>query len=135
MKTQKELNKKQIRVLDDFFSEAVQEESVLKKNKVRSAVYKRWLLTDDFFDEFIKRAKRKTKFMIAQYSHIATAKLIELTDCEKEETARKSCLDIITLQMNSPETAVGQTEDNKSDFVISDKKASKLLAVLAEDEE
>jgi hypothetical protein len=73
--------------------------------------------------------------MIAQYSHLAAAKLIALTDCEKEETARKSCLDIITLQMNPPEGDAGQADDKKSDFVISDKKASKLLAVFAEDDE
>jgi hypothetical protein len=137
METQKKLTKKQVRVLDDFFGESLEEPPSLKKSKVKNAVYKKWLLSDEFFEELIKRACRKTKVMIAHYSQFAAAKLIGLADSEKDEIARKACLDIITLQTAASESAErpDETGDNKSDFAISDKKASKLLAVLAEDDE
>ncbi|MBL7107448.1 MAG: hypothetical protein ISS77_07575, partial [Phycisphaerae bacterium] len=57
----------------------------------------------------------------------AAAKLVELTQSDKEETARKACLDIISIESGESEGLGEQVDEER----IPDGMTSKLLAVLA----
>jgi hypothetical protein len=70
------------------------------------------------------------------YSFTAAAKLVQLTASEKEETARKACLDIISLP-NPYRAKVEEYERQLRERVseLSDEQASKILTALAKEKE
>ena len=129
------LAKKQ-RVIDDLFNGNGDEQAVLQKHRISTRVFNKWLADDDFremFDQRIEAAYRQSRLIIARYAPLAAAKLLELTESEKEETARKACLDIIESKSQArPKTPANTTEHTPS---ISSSRASKLLAALAKAEE
>lgn len=139
MKKQKQLTEKQINLLNDLFESGKSEIEVLKEHRISAYVYRRWLNENQLFaDEFtfrIQAGKRQCERLIASYAPAAAAKLIELTQGEKEETTRKACLDIISLplelsrQTKKPSPPKPTTED------ISEKLASRILKALADDTE
>jgi len=139
MAKRKKLSKKQLAVIEDLFSGQFDEQAVLDKHNVTRAVYNRWLADEQFDDEFSRRiasAHRQSELIIARYAPLAAAKLVQLTDSEKEETARRACLDIISL----PKFAAKESEQSSEPQSASDKQAellppttcSILLAALAE---
>ncbi len=142
MTTRKQLNRKQIAVINDIFSSEFDEQTVLDKHKVSRNTYNKWLADASFSDELCRRiesAQRQSRLIIARYTSLAAAKLVQLTGSEKEETARKACLDIITLPMLSakrPEQ-IKQTQnaDTRQVEQLTPATCSRLLAVLVEEKE
>jgi len=142
MTGKKQLSKKQLAVMDDLFSVELDEWAVLDKHKVSRSVYNRWLADGDFVEEFDRRiagAHRQSAALIARYAPLAAAKLVQLTESENQETARKACLDIISL----PKISAQKTEksekakedgDNPAEQ-LSEAAVSRLLAALAEAEQ
>ncbi len=131
----KKLSKKQLAVIDDLFACELDEQTILDKHKIKRSTYNRWLADEKFEAELVRRIKT-TKLMsevlIAKYSVVAAAKLVGLTESEKEETARKACLDIISLpHITLPEQADGEKNETVQ---LSDETASRLLAALAEED-
>ncbi len=138
MVKRKKLSKKQLAVIDDLFSGELEEQAVLEKHKVSRNVYNGWLADGLFSSEFDRRimsAHRQSAALIAKYAPLAAAKLVQLTESEKVETARKACLDIISLQalldkrMAEPgESLKDQTQTLQQ---MTEQRASRLLSVLA----
>ena len=63
-------------------------------------------------------------------------KLAHLIDSEKEETARKACVDVISLWHNDDAQQVPEKTDCQNQTPqLSQEKAAKIWAVLAEKEE
>ncbi len=128
--------------MEDLFSGELDEQAVLDKHKVSRNVYNRWLADGLFASEFdhrIMSAHRQSTALIARYAPLAAAKLVQLTESDKEETARKACLDIISLpalldkriaQPSEPQTAETQQLQQ-----ITEQTASRLLAALAQAEQ
>jgi hypothetical protein len=116
------------------------EEVALVKHNVKQEVLDKLLNNPEFAIVISNRigfSIIRLKLLIAQYAQAATAKLISLTDSQKEETARKACLDVITLaQKQGEETVqkekVAEIVESAPD-VLDPETASKMLAVLAED--
>ncbi len=138
-KQKKRLTKKQNGVLNDLFKGSLSEIEVLKKYKISTQLYKKWLADDEMFaDEFafrIQAGKRQCELIIANYAPFAAAKLIELTESQKEETTRKACLDVISLPLeltHHKRKKAAQPEDQAQD--ISADIASKMLEILAGDQ-
>jgi hypothetical protein len=134
MERRKKLNRKQLAVIDNLFAGELDEQAILDKYKVKRSTYNRWLADADFEEELtrrIKTTKLMSNVLIAKYSVVAAAKLVGLTESEKEETARKACLDIISL----PHITLPEQVDNEENETVqlSDEMASRLLAVLAEE--
>jgi len=142
MGKRKQLSKRQLAVIDDLFGDQLDEQAVLDKHKLSRNVYNKWLADELFVQQFNQRvasAHRQSELIIARYAPLAAAKLVQLTGSEKEETARKACLDIISLpelaadnstkQSNSQQAAEPQIQP------LSDQTASKLLAALAAEKE
>ena len=134
------LSKKQLAVLDDLFGSELDEQAVLEKHNVRRSTYDRWLANKIFMERFrqcVKGLMRRSELLMAKYSQLAAAKLVELTASGKEETARKACLDIISLPKitnDRPEEAGKAKKDSEQGAgQLSAATASRLLAALAEE--
>ncbi|MHC4309749.1 MAG: hypothetical protein ACYSSN_07375 [Planctomycetota bacterium] len=96
----KQLTKKQLAVIEDLFAGELDEQAILDKYKLSRKLYNQWRNDDSFAEQFDKRitdAYRQSDVLIARYAPVAAAKLIQLTESDKPETARKACLDIISM--------------------------------------
>jgi len=128
-----------------LFSGEIGEQAVLDKYNVSRHLYNKWLLDDAFAEQFDKRiaaSYRQSAAMIARYAPLAAAKLVHLTESDKPETARKACLDIIS--MHSPGGILAGPAavqiDNPTSITseppqLSAQTAGRLLAVLAEEKQ
>ena len=136
------LSQKQLTVLDDLFSSDLDEQGVLDKHKVRRSTYERWLADELFaerFKRYVNNMRRRSELLMAKYSCLAAAKLVELTTSDKAETARRACLDIISV----PKIAADREEQPDKPPKESDKQveqlsgatASRLLAAMAEEKQ
>ena len=139
MARKKQLSKKQLAVIEEMFSEQFDEQQVLDKHKVSRNVYNKWLADSAFADEFDRRtasARRQGELIIAKYASLAAAKLVQLTESKSQETARKACLDIISLPSAKKPQGPSETEQaGEQQPQLSDETVSKLLAVLAEEKQ
>lgn len=142
MAQRKKLSKKQLAVIDDLFSAELDEQAILEKHKVNRNVYNRWLADGLFVSEFDRRitsAHRQSAALIARYAPLAVAKLVQLTELDKEETARKACMDIISLPALLDKRIVQpgelQTTETQPLQQMTEQTASRLLAVLAQAEQ
>lgn len=140
MAKRKYLSQRQLTVLDDLFNSDLDEQAVLDKHKIRRSTYDRWLedkLFAERFKQYVNGLKRRSELLMAKYSCLAAAKLVQLTASKKEETARKACLDIIS----PPAFAAKKTQASTEPQSSPDKQAqqlppgtaSRLLAALAEE--
>lgn len=139
MARKKRLSKKQLAVIKDLLGGELDEQAVLDKHKVSRNVYNRWLTDENFCAEFDRRidsARRQGELIIAKYASLAAAKLVQLTESESQETARKACLDIISLPQAAAKKPQGASEPEQAGEQqppLSDETVSRLLAVLAEE--
>lgn len=137
----KRLTKRQLKAIEDMFENQLSEEQILEKYRLSKNVFQKWFKNEQFIDELnfkINWAKRQSRMIIARYGPLAAAKLVELTESEKPETARKACLDIIeNIQKDHSFDAVeSEKKSQKNDFTaknsVSAAVANKILKVLAE---
>ena len=141
MSNSKKRNKRQLAVLKDLFAGELEEQEVLEKHHVSPSLFERWLADERFAEQFERRiahAHRQSRIILAQCAPAAAAKLTQLTQSKNEETARKACLDIISLdtpagRQESSDTAP-DPEGPPSTHTLSPEIASRLLTALARDE-
>lgn len=138
---QKCISKKQLEVIEELFAGDMNEAEVLKKHSVSNRLYSEWLRDEVFGVELrfrIESGQRESKLIIARYVPVAAAKLVALTESGKEETARKACLDIISLPVSfgQPERQdVPEKNGLDPEAGLSPALAGKLLAALAKEEQ
>jgi hypothetical protein len=123
-----------------LFGGGLDEQAVLEKYKVNRNIYNRWLADELFVSEFdnkIMSAHRQSVVLIAKYAPLAAAKLVQLTESEKEETARKACMDIISLPalLDKRKVQPGelQTTETQLPQQLTEQAAGRLLAALADE--
>ena len=141
---QKSLTKRQLDVIEDMVRGDMDEPQLLSKHRLTRRLLRLWLKQERFAGELSLRkssAQRQSGFLLARYSPTAAAKLVALTESEKDETVRKACLDIIAAAAKLPGRVLpGSAGDdtakaeNPPATPISSEKASKVLAILAEKE-
>jgi len=137
MQTKSRLTPKQLAVIDDLFAGDSNAQTVLEKRNIARSRFNKWLADENFKAEFIRRIEwlnLQSQAMIVHYASLAAAKLVELTESDKEETRRKACLDIISLSKTTAQKPAAQIqqEDNHQ-TQISPETASRLLEVLADE--
>jgi hypothetical protein len=132
------LSKKQRAVIEDMFKNGLSEHEVLEKYKIHPCRYRDWLENGLFTQEInnrIESAMRQSKLVMARWLPLAAERLAQLTISEKDETARKACLDVISLHTPEAEQKTAQnaqTVQAKEIKPLPPEMASKLLAALAE---
>jgi len=138
MTNAKALSVKQLAVIDDLFK-GKQEQEILKKHKLSRKLYNNWLADESFNHQLDRRAEweyRKIAFSLTRSTRKAVSNLVKLTKSKKEETARKACLDIITISANrsagGSETRADSPAPSSESPLLTQETAGKLLAVLAE---
>ena len=137
MSETKTLTKKQSAVIEDLFTSELEEPEILEKHHVRLREYERWLADEDFtgqIEQRIAHAHRQSRIILARNATNAASKLVELTACEKEETARKACLDIIALhagQMPRGRLSIRTRRAIPAGAGLTPEMAGRLLAALA----
>ncbi len=133
----KTVTKKQRAVIEDLFAGAGEEQQVLDRHKVSRRVYEKWQ-TDEFFllefDTRLQGLRRQSEMIIARYATVAAAKLVQLTESQNAETARKACLDIINLLRPNTEREPAEPTDSESAPELLPELAGRLLKALAEGE-
>lgn len=139
MAEKKQLSRRQLAVLEDLFSGGLDEQAVLDKYKISRNLYSRWLANEAFAEQFAQRidgAYRQSAVLIARYAPLAAAKLVQLTESEKAETARKACLDIISMN-HDPSLVSRQTSDEQraTNDGLSAETASRILEILANEKD
>jgi hypothetical protein len=140
MAKRKHLNKKQLAVIDDLFTDELDKQTVLDKYGVDRNVYNKWLTDEIFQAELARRipgAHLAGEALIARYCLVAVAKLVQLTDSENQETARKACLDIISLpkvSAKSEQTDRRQKSDEGQPERLSTEMTSRILSALADEQ-
>jgi hypothetical protein len=138
----RQLSKKQLAVIEDLFFGELNEGQVLEKHKVSRNVYTKWQRDELFTGEFEVRLaglRRQSELIIARYTALAAAKLVGLTDSEQGETARKACLDIMSLPKLSGKKSGGVSnskagEEKPIEGSFTAAKASRVLAALSKAE-
>lgn len=133
------LTKKQMSVINEMFAGELDISAILEKHKISPRLYDKWLADDGFKAEFTRRIEwlnLQSQALIARYASFAAARLVALTDSEKEETRRKACLDIISLPRLDEKKAAPQNGDTTDDAeqYLHPQMASRLLEALAKEE-
>lgn len=138
MTNAKSLSAKQLTVIEDLFAGELDEQKILEKHKLSRKLYNKWLADEAFSSRLESRLeweKRRFELMLVRKAGDAVSSLAKLAESEKGETARKACLDIITMQANhltgTPTTPGDSPAPTPESPQFSPETAGKLLAVLA----
>ena len=136
MAKSKHLTKRQLTVIEELFSDELTEQQVLNKYRVSRTLFNKWLSDETFtehFDKCIVAAYRQSTAYLARYAELAASKLVQLTNSKSSETARKACLDIISMLNDSNEKQKFQIQESKTpEQTLSTETAGRILAALAE---
>ena len=139
MRKKNALTKRQLDVIDALFAGELDEQAVLEKHNVSARLYNKWQAEEVFVEQIEKRiaaAYRQSAVMIARYAPVAAAKLVQLTQSEQPETARKACLDSISMQtpaVTPPKPQAPNPDTPDQPQQLTQKTAAKILAILAEE--
>ncbi len=119
----KDLSPKKWAVLEDLFYSELDETAVLKKHNVTRTTYERWLRQKLFsrqFQAYTASLARRTALAVAKAETEVAARLVELTRCQKEESARKACQNVLAIANRFFETVARINEsplrENRGDF-------------------
>ena len=131
------LSNKQLAVLEDIFNNGLTEQQALEKHNISTCRYRKWLENGLFEQEInarIDAAIRQSRLVMARYLPWAAQRLVQLTVSEKDETARKACLDVISQHNDdiAQDIAENSQPPNELPPKLSPEKASRMLAILAE---
>ena len=136
----KALSARQLAVIEDLFEGELEEREILEKHKLSRKLYNKWLADETFncrLDRLAEWENRRSEIMLARSARDAVSNLVGLTKSEQPETARKACLDIITMRANRLAGTPAVPGDNPTPASespdLSPETAGKLLAVLAEE--
>jgi len=140
MKETHQPTKRQHQLIDALITSKCDEQTILTEHKISRATYQKWLAEPAFLEQFELRramAHRRSRAIIAHHAHKAADRLFTLITEGKGETARKACLDIISMAGNSTSgPATPPQEDKPADSPqIPPEAAARILAALAEQNE
>jgi translation elongation factor EF-Ts len=127
------VTKKQKDFLTEIIDNRLTVEEAMKKGRINQITLRKWFSSQPFIIELAKRIEclvKRADMLISQHRLTAVERLLRLTDSEKEETARKACLDILKLTSSGKSTA---KEPDMPSF--SPQTAAKLLEILANNSE
>jgi hypothetical protein len=137
---------RQMGFVEDLFSDKANYsiDELREKYKIRDTEFQYWLKDKRFIKEIRRRvwwAYQTSEIQVARFAQIAATKLIELTGSQNPETARKACLDIISLLRlqqrqkvirHISERVERKQEPKEERIELEDDQASRILSILSE---
>ena len=126
----------QRQVMLEMAEQGLSEREAEARHRLSSGTIAKWFGNEEFRREMrcvIEAANWIARVLIARGATEAAKRLVALTECQKEETRRKACVDIIGML---PEEARRQGAAGEASQVpewFDEQTASRLLAALAED--
>ena len=135
--------KKRSVVLDALFSDCGDHMQILAGHGVSCEELNRMMANDPSFsaeiDRRIAAEWQRASAVIATWAYRSAIKLVQLTEDDDPETARKACLDLMALHKSisdrrpMPDNASKGPAGKEPAIPISSKTAGKMLALLAKD--
>jgi|GEM_PF-467574 len=127
----------QRQVMLEMAEEGLSEREAESKHHLLAGTVAKWFRDAEFRDEMMcvaEAANWGARMLIARGAKEAARRLVALTECDKEETRRKACLDIIRLLAvhGEEECDKNRAGDQRPEW-LNDGMASRLLEMLAEE--
>lgn len=126
------LNRRQRKLIEELFESSKSEEALFKQIGIRPGTLADWLREPEFagaIEERIDRSNLSSRLLIARAKPVAAKTLISLMHSDKEETARKACLDVMGFE---DAKAPAKREQKDAAIEIEAEKAERILRILAE---
>jgi hypothetical protein len=128
------LTKRQLTAIDELFLSSGDELAVQEKLNIERYEWQKLLGNNNFVNEINQRRKsldRQTQILLAKYKPIALAVLISLCQSSSEETSRKACAELLSLNFNDEnEDELAEPEEPK--MKLDPETAAKVWEVLAQ---
>lgn len=125
------LTGKQREVARAVYEGQLSEDELSERFGITVRQLQRWSASEAFeqeLDRLCRGTERETRLIINRYGPIAAAKLVTLLDSDKDDTARRTALDLVDRCLNRQ--PVGE-EGDQSDAEVSDDQARRMLLTLA----
>jgi len=136
---QKRLSKRQLLVIEDLLSGELDEAGLLAKHRLSARILGKWYSSELFKEEIaarLEQLRRQGELIIARYAPVAAMRLVELAAGSREETARKACLDIMSLpRKTTVKSEPAAKPAAGSGPAIRPETASRLLEALAKEKD
>lgn len=136
----KPLDARQLALMDDLFKDEPKESQILKNHNVSRRLFDRWLADEDFCRHLETRKAWEhhlNEIILIRSAREAVTNLMALTKSQQAETARKACLDIITmsadLSAGSDTKPGGNSTPASESLNLTPERAGKILTFLAEE--
>lgn len=137
--TQELLRSRQRRLANNLFDLNLSCRQALKKSQVSERIFTAWL-ADNWFSDLVDKRSRAavqiSRMLLSRNAAKAAEQLTELMNSDKEETARKACLDVLTAanEININETGQDAEQTHKQQPCGFDQEvAAKVLQVVTEE--
>jgi hypothetical protein len=131
----KRLSRRQLAFIEALFANECDEQKTLDDHRISMRLYRKWLQGRAFRTELEYRVNagyRQSTLLLAVKAREAAKKLAGLAENGKGETARKACMDVITMKPPAHLPGVSALRDDKEQPPpIPPQTASRILAVLA----
>ena len=124
------MSKKMESFITELFDPALSFEEVIENNQLSIKALDKQLKNQSCREEMqsrIETVNLLSKAVLAKAGLTAAEKLAGLACCDKEETARKACIDIMQLRKE-----LAQSRQEACAPSLSEEKKAKLLEILAE---
>lgn len=138
MTKSKPLTRRQLGLLEALFVDEQDEKDVLDKCKVTRKLFNRWMTEPAFTEQLDKHsetAQRHSALHLARHATKAASKLVQLATSGKGETARKACLDIISMHAPSSGANASSSETSPGHPALPAETASRILAALVQEKD
>ena len=132
----RQLTKRQLKLID-ILTTGVEISEAMATCRISERILRKWTSSEAFNAELTYRqqlAEAQSKLLIGRFVPLAASQLINLLKSEKEETVRKTCLDILQL-VSRPNKAQVQTAPKPPKITFSAEMAEKMLKLFAEESE
>jgi|GEM_PF-1247929 len=128
------LTSKQLQVARAMHEEGLTEGEVVERFGVPERRLRRWLANEAMVQEFSRlneESVRQTRSIISHFGPVAAARLVQLLDSEKADTARRAALDLVDRCMRQVASEGAGEAASEGQQGLSETEALRMLRTLA----
>jgi hypothetical protein len=129
------LTKRHQKLAQEYYQGKWTEEELLKRHRLSDKQFQKCLEAEDFqqeLDRLCTRSMQETRLIISRFGPIAAMRLAELLGSDKDDTARRTALDVVDRCLrNFSAKELAEDLDSETDE-LSDDQAKNMVLALAE---